>query len=61
MLKQEEFLKSIKSRYFQCDEKVYENNKDKVGTMQVFYMIKALLIEGFSIDNPVNYQIKFVI
>ena len=43
---------------FNAMKKVYENNKDKVGDYASILYDQALLIEGFSIDNPVEFSNK---
>ena len=43
---------------FNAMKKVYENNPDKVNDYASILYDQALLIEGFSIDNPVDFSNK---
>ncbi len=43
---------------FNAMKKVYENNQDKVSDYASILYDQALLIEGFSIDNPVDFSNK---
>ena len=43
---------------FNAMKKVYENNKDKIGDYASILYDQALLIEGFSIENPVEFSNK---
>ena len=43
---------------FNAMKKVYENNPDKVKDYASILYDQALLIEGFSIDNPVDFSNK---
>lgn len=43
---------------FNAMKKVYENNQDKVADYASILYDQALLIEGFSIDNPVDFSNK---
>ena len=43
---------------FNAMKKVYENNQDKVSDYASILYDQALLIEGFSIDNPVEFSNK---
>lgn len=43
---------------FEALQKVYENNKDKINDYASILFDQALLIEGFSIDDPVAFSNK---
>ena len=43
---------------FNAMKKVYENNPEKINDYASILYDQALLIEGFSIDNPVDFSNK---